>query len=80
MFAIKIQRVTTCGRYYHRAVLVFSASLVKVCFEVGHGHFLLFPRNIKLIQLNIFFFDVLLTVHLSIILAINQLNSQNLLL
>ena len=26
-----------------------------------------------------FFFDVLLTVHLSIILAINQLNAQNLL-
>ena len=26
------------------------------------------------------FFDVLLTVHLSIILAINQLNAQNLLL
>jgi len=34
----------------------------------------------KSIQICFSYFDVLLTVHLSIILAINQLNAQNLLL
>jgi len=36
--------------------------------------------NLQSYKLYLTFFDVLLTVHLSIILAINQLNAQNLLL
>ena len=43
-------------------------------------HNIIHSHHLHNLKSNALFFDVLLTVHLSIILAINQLNAQNLLL
>jgi len=66
---------------YIRCVCVCACAFVFVCIISLQAHAIGELRLNHIINnYTLHFFDVLLTVHLSIILAINQLNAQNLVL
>jgi len=65
-----------CNKIYYMSVQVSSTVVLII---IPRGHISTFIRDL-LWKPGLYYFDILLTVHLSIILVINQLNAQILVL